>query len=189
MKMKKLYLLTLIFLLFFCNSCKFDCPAFSDENLKWIPYENKQEIKFTNLQDTIIFKTDDFLKTEEYQTSPRYSTGCHSWASCNTKTSKDLNIGINIFGEEFENDIDYSYTFNHSNCSDVYFFKKKDNNISNYDKFHDTITINKTKYENVIYFTKENSSSICRIKELYIAENYGIIKFVETDSTEWVLIN
>ena len=193
MKNTKIYLLTIILILSLGYGCKQTrtCPCFPDKYLTWIPYENKQELKFTNLQDTIIFKIEVFEKSEEYEMDSKLDMSCHAEASFITQKEETTNYILNekIIMIENEDYVRFQYYINQNNLTDEFTFRIINNEMNSVSEFFDKFIINEKEYKNVIYLKNETSNDNIIITDLYIAENYGIIKFIETDSTEWFLIN
>ncbi len=196
--MKKLLLITLsaVYLLF-NTGCKRTCQSYFDKYLNWIPYKDVREIKFTNSKDTISFIIQEFSKTDEYEISKGSDCVCVARASFQTETNNYLNTyirGMSIIAEN-SNDVDYEYTFHQEDLFNDAFYIDINNGIiddnENFHEYHffDTILINEREFENVIHLKKEASKTERNIIELYIAENIGIVKFVENNGTEWFLIN
>lgn len=187
---KTIYFFYIIGAIIILNSCKQTCPAFSEEHLKWMPYENTSEIKFTNNTDTITFKIENFNKSEEEKYNNwRFEVSCFPSANFATNVEEQQNISISGLAQTLENsnDVDYSYSFYCPDLySDVFYFELKDNIIGGFGRMHDTtIVIDNINLTNAFYLRDETNS---RIKEIYIGEGYGIVKYVEINNTEWTLI-
>jgi hypothetical protein len=192
--MKKLYIITLILFLFFAQSCKEKtriCPCFPEKYLTWLPYENQNQIKFTNLQDTIVFFIEDFYKSEEYEIDSKFDVSCHSEANFITQKQATTNYILNGISTVFENsdDATFQYYINNNNLTDEFTFRIIDNEINYATEIFENLVINQKDYNNVIYLNKDTLNNNVIISDLYIAENFGIVKFKERDGTEWLLIN
>lgn len=192
--MKKLYIITLILFLFFAQSCKEKtriCPCFPEKYLTWLPYENQNQIKFTNLQDTIVFFIEDFYKSEEYEIDSKLDVSCHSEANFITQKQATTNYILNgkISTIENENYLKFQYYINQDNLTDEFTFRIIDNEINYATEIFENLVINQKDYNNVIYLNKDTLNNNVIISDLYIAENFGIVKFKERDGTEWLLIN
>lgn len=192
--MKKLYIITSILVLFFAQSCKEKtrtCPCFPEKYLNWIPYENISQIKYTNLQDTIIFVVDNFYKSEVYEIDSKLDMSCNAEANFITQKQATTNYILNGVSTVFENsdDVTFQYYINHNNLTDEFTFRIIDNEINYATEIFENFVINQKDYNNVIHLNKDTLNNNVIISDLYIAENYGIIKFKERDGTEWLLIS
>ncbi len=189
--MKKIfYILNIIIVILLLNSCKQSCPAFSEQYLEWMPYENNKTIKFKNKTDTIIFEIENFYKSKEQKISNwKFAVSCSPSANFITNIADQLNVSISGLAQILENsnDVDYSYSFNCSaSCSDVFYFEVKNDTLGGFGKMHDTtIVIDNINFTDAFYLRNETNS---KIKEIYIGKGYGIIKFVETNGTEWTFV-
>jgi hypothetical protein len=196
MKNLLLIILSSVYLLF-NTGCKRTCQNYSEKHLKWIPYENVQEIRFTNNQDTITFFIEGFSKTSEYEVSKRNDVSCEATASFFSEINNKLNIYIQGISTIIENSnqVHYNYEFIEPRIiGDEFMFSIENDVINGYDNFHeyhffDKILLNDREYRNVIHLKKQTSATEQNIIELYIAENIGIVKFTENNGTEWFLIN
>lgn len=182
--------------LFFYTGCKRTCQSYPEKYLNWIPFEDAQEMRFTNSQDTITFIINGFSKTIEYEVNKRNDVACEATASFVTETDNYLNTYIQGFSSCNENskEVFYTYTFHQDYLFTDDFYIIINNGIiddnENFHEYHffDKISINTREYSNVIHLKKEASETERNIVELYIAENIGIIKFVENNGTNWILI-
>ncbi len=200
--MKKLYIITLLLFLFFAQSCnqKRTCPCFPEKALAWLPYENKSQIKFTNLQDTVSFIIKGFYKSKEYEIDEKHTSTCMSEASFLTEVNNKLNTEIYAYAYSYviegQNKVDYTYEFTQPKIlSDQFYFSNKDEKITSSKNlfeynYLDSLIVQNIKYKDVISLQKIKCDSFCcNICKLFIAKNHGIIKFEEVDETEWLLIN
>ncbi len=183
--------------LLFNSGCKRTCQSYPDKYLNWMPYEDLQEIKFTDSEDTITFIIQGFSKTNEYEVSKRNDVACVATTSFNTEINNKLEIYIQGTSTIIENssDVSYLYTFIEPRIlGDEFMFSIENGIINGYNNFHeyhffDTISLNEEEYRDVIHLKKEASETERNIIEVYIAENIGIVKFTENSGTEWFLIN
>jgi len=53
-----------IFIIVLISSCKYTCPGFPDEDLKWIPYNINDTLRYSDSKDTVYFIVNDFQKSE-----------------------------------------------------------------------------------------------------------------------------
>jgi hypothetical protein len=191
--MKKILYLMIIFGILFGYSCSQTrtCPAFPDKYLSRIPYENIDELKFSNLEDTIKLKIKKFEKTAQYEVSKKIDIACHAQANFITEKEQKTALILSGYCEKFENtdDIQIQYSFDIADNRDDFIFRITNGEVSYATQIIENLIINNEEYENVIYLEKDTTNNNVRIKDLYIANNIGIIKFVQRDNTEWILTN
>ena len=159
--MKKIYLFTIILLLLINNCSKEPetrtCPCFPDKYLGWIPYENKNEIKFTNHQDTIIFKIENFEKTEEYEMDCEWDMSCHAEASFITQKNEMKNYILNGKITMIENTdyLKFQYYIYQNDHTDEFNFRIINNEINSATEIFESLIINEREYKNVIFLKQD----------------------------------
>jgi len=172
------------------NSCKYKCEGFQESELKWVPYEIGETIKYTDKFDTIEFRITDFFKTESSSFSGLVMDyECDS--KCYYLTSKNDELGYQL-REEYNDGFDWGMKIQITD-NDRFEF-----DIPNNTSFSDSIKvvhkpdtlINCTEYTNVFIVSKDTLNKSPRIGYIIKAENFGIIEFYDFYlKQKWILIN
>ena len=186
--MKQYAILALIYLMFILVSCKYTCPDFPESELKYIPYNLNDSIRYSNKSDTIEFIVTDYYKTEENivktelpvmdlkcEEKANYSTDKNFKIGCYIKESYDISKHFNV---EFDSKNIFSFSL-YNNYYEEGIIKRE---------FKEQFEINGIIYYNCIILEKELSQYL--IWKIVKADNFGIIEIYHKDYQDpWRIIN
>ncbi len=191
--MKK-YLFFLI--ITFALSCgkNVDCPAFTDEDMSFIPYSENQVLLFTNLDgDTLKFIVHNIEKSPEYSFKCKdLNKICNCQSSAVIKTTNNLEPDTAVFLLFEKNSVSTSkYYYYH--VLDFYFeidFEDYYQNLNYLEnvRFYDTLTVSNVRYDDV--FSIENDNNTQKVLKVFLNQEHGILRIVETTPTNnWAICN
>jgi len=170
------------------NSCKYTCPGFPDEELKWIPYKLNDTLRYSDSKDTIYLVVNEFYKSGptsfrglamDYwcDFNGHYYTSKSSLYDYQIKDSfsslNDSRIQITQQGDVFE----FPHYSNYSNDSIKVIY------------FADSI-IKNTDFKEIFVLQKDTIKQNPRISRVIKSSDKGIIEFYDYKyKRKWNLIN
>ncbi len=187
-------IILIIIVSFSCTKQK-ECPAFNDDDLRYIPYKIGDTLNFINQQGELFaFFIEKFKKSEAYNFKCKDIYGI---CSC-------INY-VDIISTDTENSSSYSFLkLEQSDASDMQYFKyhildfyfefdfrNELPYIHDFDNFEliDSVKIFDTFYTEVVVVSNLNNS-VSKISKVYFNKTVGILRFSEKLSgKEWSLVN
>ena len=170
------------------GSCKYHCSGFPDEDLKWIPYNINDTLRYSDSRDTIILVVTDFYTSEPssfrglvmdywcdyngYYYTSKSSMYDYMIKDCYSSLNNNK-IQITEQGDIFEFPYYQDYT------SDSIKITYKSN-----------ILINETVYKDAYIISKDTIKQNPRISRVIKSSDSGVIEFYDHKfKRKWNLIN
>ena len=185
------------FAIFYMQSCKYNCPAFRDENLCWIPYNKGDFLHYTDGENDIIFEIIDYYKTE-----PSSSMGVWMDVWCEEEGYYLTNQESNYFIHEF-----YSLCCRHDKNEmevkitdkDIFSFTVSPLSFYNVKQtirtdlmeitFYPDTTIGNHQCTKTFLISKTKMNDSERISWIIKAKDKGIVQFFDKKSgKKWTLL-
>ncbi len=169
--LKIIIILVSITLFVSCNYVVEDCSGFPNSDLKNIPYNHGEQIRYNNGIDTISFSVDTFYKTEPYEIRGSFpQTGFDDCGSTGLYgTSIDPKFGYKLVDEFSQNGGGvFHITINTPYGNETF---------NNPTEYYDTYQVNGVRYEEVNIFEKDTLNNSPIIYKIIKASNKGIIQF------------
>jgi hypothetical protein len=175
-----------------CKNIK-ECPAFSDSDLKYIPYQEIDTLRYKNQENEIYdIYINSFYKSESYNyecNDLNNICNCTDYIEIKATDSKNNNEFILLKMEQFDNSnpqifryqiLDLNFEFDFINdLPNIQYMENID--------FKDTITIGNKLYSDVL-IVRNMDNATSAILNVYFNKNEGILKFTEkTNGKEWDL--
>jgi hypothetical protein len=186
-------------LLFLAAGCaeRTECPAFSEDYRKWMPYEIGQKCWFTDGTDTIFLVVTEIYRSDEY----RIKKPLFGKMPCNAEalvrmTGSQAGPEIEILSDYFsdtsplDGNINYSFLYDDESSFMVYFADESVlNNPWNQTTLMASFNNGFKTYSKVLRMTIDTTSFANRINQLYVASSVGIIQFRDWKSRKtWRLL-
>lgn len=192
---KRLNLLFCLSLLFLFQSCENSCPGLQDKDLCWIPYNVNDNLKYSDGENVISFKINEF-----YKTPPTSFGGIAMDYECNFEgyyKSDVISQGYFIYEHigygryQFENRRDgirIQLTDQDVFIFDILYYPNPFESDSINITFHNDTLINQKHYYDVFKVSKVKQEESQRIEWIVKAKDKGIIQFYDRKlNTVWTL--
>jgi hypothetical protein len=187
----KLFPFTIIVLFFFAlSSCKSPCDDFPDMDLKWVPYEIGDTLKYTDGVGIIEFKVADIYKTEHSKKREFYlamDIECDARAYFETNTNYLVKYKLKVTDHadyayidveiEPNKPINFSYDTN---------FPSKGNVVA---KYYSEKEIDDKIYHDLFIVDIDTAKNLGSISEFILVANAGLLEFHDAVKNKtWKLI-
>lgn len=185
---KKLLPVVLAILFVSCDK-ETHCPPFPAEMEAWISYYQGEQIKFSGAgQQSFTFSEANYSKF--YTVGRTEACECESSAFCKTNIDSTNNIQMLCYANKLKNRTDFEFKFQHFGYYkgtfyyperyDSFRFCMKDNGDIDSATLTDGVVVGGKTYDHVLVADLDTISMPgTTIYRIYIAQNVGIIKYID----------